>query len=166
VRDAAQEVERVRARENVEKAAGLVACDIHALRDQLPQAISCPATNKIPSRSEQPELSETGWVRESEPPPRRFQSKTAGEKNHCVLPKELAAMQQSPHVAAAPQNNECTSEGHEEHQDGDQSDRNCRGVALGRRRLFAAALVAVPAPSPSSPPAGVFRHHHRRCLRR
>jgi len=47
--DAAQEVERMRARENVEKLLAWLLAIYHALRDQCRHAISCPATNKIPS---------------------------------------------------------------------------------------------------------------------
>jgi len=95
----------VRASENVKETAGLVASDVHALRDKLRQAMSCPATNRKPKavvtsqNLRKPEASA-----KKKPPPCRFKSETAGEKNAGVGPENARKMDGHPQIAAAAQN--------------------------------------------------------------
>ncbi len=69
--DTPQEVDRVSARENIKKTAGLVARDVHALRDKLAPGNELTGNKKkTEDCCHQPEFAKTGNVREKKPPPR------------------------------------------------------------------------------------------------
>src|SRR6266487_5505246 len=141
----------VRARENVEETARLVAGNVYALRYELTPGNHLSGNKKeAQARGNQPELSKTSQVCNGETAPRRFERQAAPEKNASVQPKNARKVHGHPHVAAAPQNDEGAAEGHEEHQDGHESDRNSCGVASRRwGPLTASAVVTIIAAIPA-----------------
>src|SRR6266478_5902586 len=140
--DASQEMDCVRAGENVKETAGLVARDVHALRDKLPPGNELPGDKeKSQDRGRQPKFTKAGKVRKKEPPPRRFQSKTAREKNERVGPENARKMDGHPQIVAATQDDEGAGKRHEKHQNGNDADRDCSRVAFGRRRRLVAAMA-------------------------
>src|SRR6266487_3423105 len=140
--DASQEMDCMRARENVKEAAGLVAGDVHALRDKLPPGNELPGhEQKSKDRGGKPKSTKTETVRKKEPPPRRFQSKTARQKNERVGPENARKMDRHPQIVAAPQDDEGAGERHEKHQNGNDTDRDGSRVAFGRGRRLVAAMA-------------------------
>src|SRR5690349_1528535 len=86
--DAPQQVDGVRARENIKETAGLVARDVHALRDKLaPGDELASHKKKTKRRSHYPKLTKAGGVRKKEAAARGFKSKTACKENAGVGPQ-------------------------------------------------------------------------------
>src|SRR5207249_7840791 len=105
--DTTQQVNCVSAGENIEEAAGLVARDVHALRDKLAPRNELPGhKKKTKGRSYQPKFAKTGGVRQIEPLARGFQSETAREENAGVGPENARKVDSHPEFAAAAQNDE------------------------------------------------------------
>src|SRR5947207_8959150 len=101
--DATQQVNCVRAGENIKETAGLVARDVHALRDKLAPRNELPGhKKKTKGRSYQPKFAKTGSVRKIEPLARGFQSETAREQNTSVGPENPRKVDGHPQIAASP----------------------------------------------------------------
>src|SRR5437667_345760 len=144
--DATQQVNRVSARENVKKTAGLVARDVYTLRDKLaPRNELSGHKKKTKRRRRQPEFAEAGSICKIEPPARGFQSKTAREQNAGVGPENARKMDSHPEFAAAAQNDESAGQRHKKHQNGNDANRNRGGIAPRRGRPPAAAIAVVAA---------------------
>src|SRR5204863_2111540 len=144
--DATQQVNRVRASENIEEAAGLVARDVHALRDKLAPRNELPGhKKKTKDRGRQPEFAKAGSVRQIEALARGFQRETARKQNASVGPENARKMDSHPEFAAAAQNDESAGQRHEKHQNGNDANRNRGGIAPRRGRPPAAAIAVVAA---------------------
>ena len=116
---------------NVKKTAALVTGDVHALCDKLPPGNKLPNhEEKSEDRGREPEFTKTGAVRKKEPPPRRFQSKTACEKNTGVGPEDARKTDGNPQVVAAAQDDKGAGKGHEKHQNGNDTDSDGSRVAF------------------------------------
>src|SRR5437667_4635923 len=132
--EATEKVDCMSARENVKETAGLVAGDVHALRDKLAPRNELPGhKKKTKGRSYQPKFAKTGSVRKIEPLARGFQSETACEKNAGVGPENPGKVDGHPQVAAAAQNDEGAGQRHEKHQNGNDANRNRSRVTFRRR---------------------------------
>src|SRR6266566_3983198 len=144
--DTSQQVNRMRSRENVKEAAGLVARDVHALRYKLAPRNELPShKEKTKHRSHQPEFAKAAIVRKIEPLSRGLKSETACEENAGVGPKNARKMDGHPKFAAAAQNDKSAGQRHEKHQNGNNANRNRGGVALRRGSPPAAAIAIVAA---------------------
>src|SRR5205807_1942843 len=146
IADDTQQVNRVRASENIEEAAGLVARDVHALRDKLAPRNELPGhKKKTKDRGRQPEFAKAGSVRQIEALARGFQRETARKQNASVGPENARKMDSHPEFAAAAQNDESAGQRHEKHQNGNDANRNRGGIAPRRGRPPAAAIAVVAA---------------------
>src|SRR6266852_8342412 len=144
--DTPEDMDGMRAGEDVKEATRLIAGNIQALRDKLAPGNKLPGNKQKAKRGGHgPKFSKARKVRKREPPPSHFQRVAASQENKGVDPKDARKVDGHPQVTAAAEDDEGAGERHEKHQNGYKSDGDSRGVAFGGGGPPTGALALVSA---------------------